>query len=267
MGSDLQKKTLSKLLDRLRKIADSDRRTEEPTMPAPRTAPRSPLLDRLGIRAVIFDMDGVLVETKNLHLEAYKRVLAPLGLNVKPIDIASREGLATPAVLRSLSNDLGWGLGEERIQELANRRRRIFHETYEHRVFPEIPEILRFLQSGGYQLAVVSGATQKSLDMSLQEYPCANGKGLAQWFAVIISGSAVARGKPYPDPYLAALSALRLAGREALVVENAPAGITAAKGAGCYCVAVESTLPKSYLGGADWVVPSHAALLDLLRER
>jgi len=228
-------------------------------------SPRSPLLDRHGIQAVIFDMDGVLVETMSLHYEAYRRTLEPEGLRVEPIDISSREGLGTPAVLESLSEERGWGLSPGRIRSLAEGRRKIFYEIYEHRVFQEIPELLTFLKDGGYKLGVVSGATRQSLVVSLEQYPCANGKGLAQWFPLTISGSDIARGKPHPDPYLTALARLGLKGKQTLVVENAPAGITAAKEAGCYCVAVESTLPRSYLGGADWVVGDHAALLRLLR--
>ncbi len=227
---------------------------------------RSPLLDRYAIKAVIFDMDGILVETMSLHYEAYCRVLKPEGLSVEPIEISSREGLGTPAVLASLSEARGWGLSPEQIQDLADRRRKIFWDIYEHRVFPEIPELLSFLRDAGYELAVVSGATQQSLVVSLEQYRCANGQCLAEWFPLVISGTEVARGKPHPDPYLAALARLGLDGKQALVVENAPAGIRAAKQAGCYCIAVESTLPRSYLSGADWVVPDHAALLRLFRE-
>ncbi len=250
----------------MNRMEDTTREVLRGGLPPGGRSPRSPLLDRCGIQAVIFDMDGVLVETMSLHYEAYCRVLKPAGLSVQPIEISSREGLGTPAVLASLSEARGWGLSPEQIQDLADRRRRIFWEIYEHRVFPEIPELLTFLKEAGYQLAVVSGATRQSLVVSLEQYRCSDGQCLGGWFPLIISGTEVARGKPYPDPYIAALARLGLEGKQALVVENAPAGITAAKEAGCYCVAVESTLPKSYLAGADWVVRDHAALLRLLRD-
>lgn len=226
---------------------------------------RSAWLDRYGIRAVLFDMDGVLIDTMAFHYEAYRRVLEPEGLSVEPIEISSREGLGTPAVLRSLSEARGWGLAEARIEELADRRRQIFYQIYEHRVYPEVPQLLDFLKDLGYMLAVVSGATQQSLDVCLNEYECAGGKSLAQWFSLILSGTSVPRGKPHPDPYLIALERLGIEGRQALVVENAPAGIQAAKQAGCYCAAVQTTLPETYLRQADWIVPNHAALLHLLR--
>jgi beta-phosphoglucomutase len=227
---------------------------------------RSAFLDGLGVHAVIFDVDGVLLETMSLHYQSYRRILEPEGLSVEPIELNLREGLGTPAVLASLCEEKGWGLSPERIEQMVVRRRNLFLETYEHRVYPHVPELLAWLEQAGYRLGVVSGATERSLDVCLREHPAApDGRCLADWFPIIISGSAVARGKPHPDPYLAALTKLSLEGRQALVVENAPLGIEAAHAAGCYAVAIETTLPKRYLEAADWVVPDHAALLRLLK--
>jgi beta-phosphoglucomutase len=227
---------------------------------------RSAFLDELGVHAVIFDVDGVLLETMSLHYQSYRRILEPEGLSVEPIELNLREGLGTPAVLASLCEEKGWGLSPERIEQMVARRRNLFLENYEHRVYPHVPELLAWLEQAGYRLGVVSGATERSLDVCLREHPAApDGRCLADWFPIIISGSAVARGKPHPDPYLAALKKLWLEGRQALVVENAPLGIEAAHAAGCYAVAIETTLPKPYLEAADWVVPDHAALLRLLK--
>jgi beta-phosphoglucomutase len=227
----------------------------------------SPFLDQLGVRAVIFDMDGVLLDTLPLHYASYRHVLEAEGLAVEPRDISSREGLGTPELLASLSEERGWQLSPQRIQELASRRRRFFWDRYEHRVYPGVTELLDFLERDGYGLAVVSGAIQRSLDVGLRDHPAAsNGRCLAGWFPVIVGGTMVARGKPHPDPYLVALEKLSLEGRQALVVENAPVGITAAHAAGCYVAALETTLPKSYLTDADWVLPDHAALLRLLKQ-
>ena len=227
---------------------------------------RSTFLDRLGVEAVIFDVDGVLLETMSLHYQSYRQILEPEGLSVEPIEISLREGLGTPAVLASLSEEKCWGLSPERIEQMVARRRNLFLENYAHRVYPQVPELLAWLEQAGYRLAVVSGATERSLDVCLREHPAApDGRCLADWFPIIISGSDAARSKPYPDPYLEALKRLSLAGRQALVVENAPLGIEAAHAAGCYAVAIETTLPMPYLEAADWVVPDHAALLRLLR--
>ena len=226
----------------------------------------SAFLDRLGVEAVIFDVDGVLLETPSLHYESYRQILEPEGLSIEPIEINSREGLGTPAVLAALSEEKGWGLSPERIEQMVARRRSLFWETYEHRVYPHVSELLAGLEQAGYRLAVVSGATERSLDLCLRKHPAAlDGRCLADWFPIIISGSDMPRGKPYPDPYLAALKKLSLEGRRALVVENAPLGIEAAHAAGCYAVAMETTLPKPRLEAADWVVPDHAALLRLLK--
>src|SRR5512140_858389 len=106
---------------------DPTRFSGAPAAPASlSTAPRSPLLDKYGLRAVIFDMDGVLLETMGLHYESYCRVLKPEGLSVEAIEISSREGLGTPAVLKSLSDARGWNLSADKIRELTDKRRELF---------------------------------------------------------------------------------------------------------------------------------------------
>ncbi len=227
----------------------------------------SSFLNRLGISAVIFDLDGVLIDSMPFHYEAYRQMLAEEGLPVERMDIYLREGLGSPDVIRSLAEDKGWAFSPERIEELAQRRRQLFYQVYQHRVFAEVPEILTWLKQAGYLLAVVSAATQKSLDVCLNQYPAGpDGKGLGQWFPLVISGTTVERGKPFPDPYLKALEELGVKGTQVLVVENAAAGITAARAAGCYCAALETMLPRSHLEGAHWVLPDHAALLRMLRD-
>lgn len=237
-------------------------------MAATQTNTRSPFLDRLGIEAVIFDLDGVLVDSMPYHWAAYQRVMAQEGLEIDRDEVYMLEGLGTPDVLRTVSEKRGWGLSPERIQEIAARRREIFYQIYRHDVFPEVPETLSWLQGAGYRLGVVSGATERSLQVCLNEQRIGgDGLCLGQWLPLVVSGTSVERGKPFPDPYLKALERLRLAGRQVLVVENAPAGIAAAKTAGCHCVALETTLPASLLQGADWVLADHAVLLRLLQGR
>ncbi len=90
--------------------------------------------------------------------------------------------------------------------------------------------------------------------------------GLGQWFPIVVSGTSVARGKPFPDPYVEGLKKLGLPAGRALVVENAPMGITAARAPRCPSVALATTLARAHLAGADWVLDNHAALVRLLKE-
>jgi beta-phosphoglucomutase-like phosphatase (HAD superfamily) len=73
----------------------------------------------------------------------------------------------------------------------------------------------------------------------------------------------VSRAKPYPDPYLAAARQLRLDPRQCAVIENAPLGIEAARNAGMYCIAVQTTLGKEYLSAADCILQDINELLTL----
>ena len=75
-----------------------------------------------------------------------------------------------------------------------------------------------------------------------------------------VCGSDVQNGKPHPEPYLKAMAKLKVSPKEAVVFENAPFGIRSAKAAGLFCLALETSLPSSYLTGADAIFPSFKAI-------
>ncbi len=105
---------------------------------------------------------------------------------------------------------------------------------------------------------MVSGSHADTIDKIVNKF-------FPNYFDVIITGSDLERGKPDPAPYLKALEKLELAKNECIVIENAPLGITAAKRAGLYCVAVASTLEPEKVQHADLVFNDHSALLEYLK--
>lgn len=101
----------------------------------------------------------------------------------------------------------------------------------------------------GFKLALVTGTSRHEAKKLLP-------KELWDCFDVTVCGSDVQNGKPHPEPYLKALTKLKVLPKEALVFENAPFGIRSAKAAGLSCIALETSLPASYLTGADAVFSS-----------
>ena len=105
------------------------------------------------------------------------------------------------------------------------------------------------LKNKGFKLALVTGTPRKEVKRILP-------KDLYKLFNVIVPSDEVTHGKPHPEPYNRALKALRLKPKEAIVIENAPNGIKSAKAAKMRVFAVETSLPKQYLKGADKVFSS-----------
>ena len=85
-------------------------------------------------------------------------------------------------------------------------------------------------------------------------------KYLRDLFSVIVTGDDVKRGKPHPEPYLKALKKLKLKAKDVVVIENAPFGIDSARRARLMCLALSTSLPKTYLKDADFIFPSFKAL-------
>jgi beta-phosphoglucomutase len=105
------------------------------------------------------------------------------------------------------------------------------------------------VKDSGFKVALVTACALKNMQYSLNREQQAH-------FDFIITGDEVLRAKPFPDPYIAAARQLDLDPSECIVVENAPLGIEAAKSAGMYCIAIETTLGKEYLASADCILAS-----------
>ncbi|MFN3468024.1 MAG: HAD family hydrolase, partial [Candidatus Brocadiales bacterium] len=132
-------------------------------------------------------------------------------------------------------------------REVNESKNRILNEILQIRFIPGSLELIRKLKAMGFKLALVTGTRGEVVKRVLKE-------GLDGYFDVIITSESVERKKPAPDPYLRAVELLGLKKEECLVIENAPAGITSARGAGLRCLAITTSLPESYLNEADAVL-------------
>jgi beta-phosphoglucomutase len=137
------------------------------------------------------------------------------------------------------------------IDEKRAYYRTIVHVTQ----YPNAFDVVYALKSRGLKVALVTACALKNMQHSL------NNKQQAH-FDFIITGDEVPRAKPFPDPYLTAACQLGLEPRQCVVVENAPLGIEAAKNAGMYCIAIETTLGREYLKSADRILQNIIELLD-----
>lgn len=205
------------------------------------------------VKAVIFDMDGVITNTMPDHYRAWKRVLSGVGLAVTKKEIYLREGQPGNITVREIFKERGFTYSEAQIKHILSSKEELFKKVVKQRFIPGARCFLRFLKKEGFLLGLVTGTACHEVERILPEY-------LRGLFSVVVTGCEVKKGKPDPEPYLKAMKKLRIKPREAVVVENAPFGILSAKRAGLKCVALETSLPRSYLKEADLISHSYADL-------
>jgi beta-phosphoglucomutase family hydrolase len=201
-------------------------------------------------RAVIFDMDGVLADTGPWHERAWQQLAAENGLSTDRHFFARHFGQVNRVILPALFQR---DLPEEEIRRLGDRKEKIFRELYRHQIepLPGVAGLGARLLADGFLLAVGSSGPRDNVEMILE------GIGLAPALAAVVTSEDVSRGKPDPEVFIAAATALRLPPGRCVVVEDAVVGVQAALAAGMPAVAVTNTHPaRSFDGLAHLVVDS-----------
>jgi beta-phosphoglucomutase len=207
------------------------------------------------LKAIIFDMDGVLVDSVPFHADAWIKVFKDIGINVTRRDIYLIEGLNDKKIIEIFFQKARKKPKSCHFRDLVNEKRKIL-EFDQIEPFKGVLECLMDLKKH-FRLATVSGANRDVVEKVMNKF-------FPNCFEVIITGDDLECGKPNPDPYLKALEKLDLTKNECIVIENSPIGITAAKRAELYCVSIASTLEPEELQQADLVFENHASLFDYL---
>ena len=201
------------------------------------------------IKSVIFDMDGVITNTMPDHFKAWKVTLAKYNLTAKHIDIYSREGQPGTAFVFEIFEQYGIHVSNAQAIKILKEKEEYFKTIVKTRWIQGSRTLLKNLVRSHIKIALVTGTARHELHKILPD-------SIYNLFSVIITGTDVKHGKPHPEPYLKALKKLSIKPHEAVVIENAPFGITSAQRAGMKCLALETSLPPSYLHEADKIFPS-----------
>lgn len=212
------------------------------------------------MKAVIFDMDGVLTDSEPLINAAAVAMFRERGLTVQPEDFLPFVGTGEDRYIGGVAEKHGVAL------DLPAAKKRTY-EIYldlvprQLRAFPGAEELVRACKTARLKVAVASSADLIKIEANLQKI----GLPPAGWDA-IVSAEDVTHKKPAPDIFLAAARKLALAPSQCVVIEDAVNGIQAAKAAGMRCVAVAQTFPADKLQAADLVRPDlqHVRLDDLI---
>jgi len=217
-----------------------------------------PLLMQYHISSLIFDMDGVITDTMPYHFKAWKSVFAASGLQATHEDIYKREGQKGIDSVKELFAEKKIPYTDEMGQRLLDHKEELFKRIFKRKFILGSRRFIKKYHTKGFKLALVTGTSRHEAQKLLP-------KDLWNCFTVTVCGSDVQNGKPHPEPYLKALTKLGIESQDAIVIENAPFGIRSAKAAGLRCLALETSLPVTYLKQADAVFPSFKSIESNVR--
>ena len=203
----------------------------------------------LKVKAIIFDMDGVITNTMPDHYRVWQTIFKSEGSRVSHLDVYSREGQKGIDSVKEIFTARNKDFSIKKARIILKRKESLFKKIVKRRFIPGTRRFLRRLHAQGFQLALVTGTSRHELHRILPE-------NLFKLFQITVTGSDIRNGKPHPAPFLKALKLMKLKSPEVVVIENAPFGIRSAKAAGLRCLAVETSLPRNYLKGSDFVFSS-----------
>jgi beta-phosphoglucomutase len=209
------------------------------------------------IAGVIFDMDGVLVDSERFISKAAMMMFAERGLAVKAEDFEPFVGMGENRYIGGVAEKYHH---KGDIAELKRRTYDIYLEIIKGALEP-LPGVFEFIgqcRARGMKIAVASSADMRKVKGNLEEI------GLPfEKFDAVVCGEDVVNKKPAPDIFLLAAKRIGVEASRCIVVEDAVSGVKAAKAAGAKCLAITSSFSQDELAGADWFAPS----LDIGLER
>lgn len=217
------------------------------------------------LKAVLFDMDGVLFNSMPYHADAWHKTMAHHGFNLSREEAYLHEGRTGAATINIVClRERGHEATEEEIKQLYAEKSIEFNKHPEPERMPGAWEVLSQIKQDGLFSMVVTGSGQHSLLNRLNT----NFPGIFKP-ELMVTAFDVKYGKPHPEPYLMALQKGGLKPNEALVIENAPLGVEAGHAAGIFTIAVNTgPLEGKVLldAGADLLFPSMQAFNEAWSE-
>jgi beta-phosphoglucomutase len=200
------------------------------------------------IKACLFDLDGVIVDTAKYHFLAWRRLANTMGIDFNEEENEQLKGVSRMQSLEFILNLGQVHKSDAEKEELAHQKNE-WYKAYIHKMQPEeiLPGALQFLKSCKAQgIAIGLGSASKNAPTILEQI------GITDLFDVVIDGNVVSKSKPHPEVFLKGAEALHIAPENTVVFEDAPKGIDAALAGGMWAVGVGS---PEVLGHAHWVIP------------
>lgn len=187
------------------------------------------------LKAVLFDMDGVIVDTEPLHRKAYFKMFADLSITVTEELYTSFTGASTQKVCSTLAEKFNLGTSPE---DLASIKRHYFKHYFDNDadfyLLPGVKNLIENYHSNGLKLILASSAHMNTINWVFEKF------GLEKYFSGKISGASLKESKPHPEIFQLAAKMAGEPEQNCLVIEDSTNGILAAHAAGIFCVAYKS---------------------------
>jgi beta-phosphoglucomutase family hydrolase len=185
------------------------------------------------VQAVIFDMDGVLVDSEFLHTRAEKRTLDPYGIELSKEEINHYMGMGVNTMLASLIERYDLPVSRESLFRTHEKNLSDLFQK-ELKIMPGAREIITLFLDQKIKLALASSSSPSLIKLVLQKFE------LTPIFNVAISGEEVEHGKPFPDIFLKTAELLNIKSDQCVVIEDSKNGVASAKSAGMFCIGFQS---------------------------
>lgn len=187
------------------------------------------------VKAVLFDMDGVIVDSEPLHHKAYHLMFEDVGIEVEPELYTSFTGQATLAICQTLVSHFSLS---HKPEDLVEIKRRYFNDLFDNdKSFDLLPGVLSLIQdyhNEGLVLVLASSASMPNINRIFDRFD------LNQYFKAKISGTDLKASKPNPEIFITAAQAAGVPRENCVVIEDSENGIAAAKAAGIFAIAFDS---------------------------
>lgn len=205
------------------------------------------------IKGVIFDMDGVLVDNRDVHIEAFRQLFTQYGLTFDREKFMPSFGMTNDQIFKWQAPEL---LKRFSIEQLSREKEERYRSLFEKAIAPTagLVDFLKGLKQRGIRIAVGSSGGMANVEFVLSRCH------IAEYFDAIANGDMITRGKPDPEVYLLAAQLLGLDPHECVVCEDAPVGIQAARAAGMKVVALATTFPREKLTDYDLIIDDFTQL-------
>ncbi len=199
------------------------------------------------MKAVIWDMDGIIADTSQYHHKGWQIVFRKRGINYTEADFRRNTGKRSDTIIREV---LGEKIPQNEITELIQEKDETFRQLMggNIKLFPGVLKLITSLKEHDFKIAIASSAPMENIQLITQSLKIAN------YFDAIISGWEVTKGKPHPQTFLLAAEKLGVETEDCIVIEDAISGVTASKRAGMRCIAVTNTTSREELREADLII-------------
>jgi len=205
----------------------------------------------MALKGILFDFDGVVVDSMHQHYDAWSNAFKEKGISFNKEDFFQLEGQGLNTIAKMLGEP--HGMVEKDMLDVVEAKARYYYKSVQIRFYDYFMDMLNNLKNRGIPMVVVTGGNKSRVEGTIKKH-------LDGYFDALVTIDDVSHGKPHPEPFLKGAEKINLNAEECIVVENAPLGIKSAKAAGASVIAVKTTLSEKYLSQADFILDDFPAV-------